>query len=103
MNTIIKTLRSEINIKKSQAEKNGRISEENELYYVGRFDLCHELLSVLDTLQEQPVKNNALFDSCLAKVNPETREEVRKNIDKMIEQPVDFFGIGNIRTMPIRI
>jgi len=33
-------------------------------------------------------KDNPLFDSCLAKVNPETREEVRKNIDKMIEQPV---------------
>jgi len=41
--------------------------------------------------QEQPVKkDNPLFDSCLAKVNPETREEVRKNIDKMIEQPVDL-------------
>ena len=44
----------------------------------------------IDTLQEQPGKHNALFDSCLAKVNPETREEVRKNIDKMIEQPVEL-------------
>ena len=50
----------------------------------------NDVLEILDTLQEQPVKDNALFDSCLAKVNPETRDEVRMKIDKMIEQPVEL-------------
>ena len=83
MNTIIEKIRAEVERLMDKANK-GDGSE----YFNGAKHTLITLIGFLDTLQEQPWKDNALFDSCLAKVNPKTREEVRKNIDKMIEQPV---------------
>ena len=102
MNTIIEKIKSWVNQRIDMWSKNREEMIKQECYTLADDSTCRigeltDLLSFLDTLEKsekpinpQPVKDNALFDSCLAKVNPETREEVRKNIDKMIEQPVDL-------------
>ena len=51
-----------------------------------------QLLSLLDTLPEQPVikKSNALFDECVKNCDPAVMKEVSDNIDKMLgRQPVE--------------
>ena len=89
MNTIIEKIRAEVN-----RLQHTDIPHTDEWWdgadYVRRRmkDVLSDLEKSENPINPQPVKDNALFDSCLAKVNPETREEVRKNIDKMIEQPV---------------
>lgn len=55
-------------------------------FYDGEEDCCKQLLSFLSTLEEQAKEvRNPIFDEFMSRVNPKVREEVRKNIDRMLE------------------
>ena len=98
--SIIEQIKAEVERRKKKAEHYIEVCKADSRafeYWSGERDVLElferEFLSTLQEKSEkpinpQPVKKNPLFDSCLAKVNPETREEVRRNIDKMTEQPV---------------
>jgi len=45
-----------------------------------------DILSFLSILEEKIGKTNPLFEECVAKVDPKTREEVRENIDKALDK-----------------
>lgn len=66
-------------------------------------DLCEYFLSFLSTLEEQPKEvRNPIFDECVSRVDPEVREEVRRNID--FEQALyDHFGQVKDFTLGMRI
>lgn len=41
--------KQELATRQGQAERNGRASKDNEVYYVGRYDLCGELSDFLNS------------------------------------------------------
>ena len=60
--------------------------ERLENYYTNVEWYVEALVTFLSTLEEQAKEvRNPIFDEFMSRVNPKVREEVRENIDRMLE------------------
>ena len=74
-------------------------AERLENYYTSVEWYVEALLSFLSTLEEQPKEvRNPIFDECVAKVDPEVMEEVRRNIE-LDEELERFIASGKSVTV----